>query len=142
MTVQETKDYLKQIRNINDDINDRRKEKNAIRLLAESTGISYDKCGSPGGGNISDKVGNGAIKLVDLEKEIDEEISELIDIKVSVRRALRKVPKYNQRKVLYLSYIKGMDLEHIASKMNYSYKQICRFHGEGLIAIKDVLECH
>lgn len=67
------KDYLSQYKYLDAEISLKQEKKKRLEEIAESTSSpSY-----PGGSGISDKVGKGAVNIVDIQKEIDIMIERL-----------------------------------------------------------------
>ena len=128
------KEYLSRYRFLNDDINAKLEQVAELRRKAQSVG----------GGNSTgthssqpyDRVGEITAKIVDLEREINEEIDRSVDIQREIRRSISTVPEQRLRTILEYRYINGLTFEQIAVKMNYSYKQTCRLHGKALSEIK------
>ena len=80
-------------------------------------------------------------RLVDLEREINEEIDRSVDLLREIRAAIAAVPEQRLRTLLEYKYINCFSLEQIAVAMNYSYPQICRLHGRALMLVrKDDIE--
>ena len=80
---------------------------------------------------------NTITKLVDLEKETDVKISELLDLRMEIREAISLIEDAKRILVLRYRYIDFMKWEDIAEKMDYSLKSIHRIH---LAALDDVAE--
>ena len=128
------KEYLSRYRFLNDDINAKLEQVAELRRKAQSVG----------GGNSTgthssqpyDRVGEITAKIVDLEREINDEIDRSVDIQREIRRSISTVPEQRLRTILEYRYINGLTFEQIAVKMNYSYMQICRLHGKALNEVK------
>lgn len=78
----------------------------AVKVTQENDGMPH----APG---TSDKVGNGAIKIVEKQKEIDEIISLSIDLREEIIGQIRKLHK-DEYDVLYKYYVLEMKLFDIA----------------------------
>lgn len=109
-------------------------------------GISYDsdKVKSTCSGDLS-----GVIAKVDeYERKADEVIAELVEKRLEIEAVISAVPDEVQREVLERRYLlyqswetyfdkrTGERVIGIDESMNYSARQIYRFHGEALIWIK------
>ena len=81
-----------------------------------------------GGGDLSVY----AAKVDDLEGEIKEAADECIEHLKSIRDKIEQLQDENEKDVLNYRYIRGMKWEEIAVKMDYSWKQIHRFHSKAL----------
>ncbi|MDE7233569.1 MAG: DUF1492 domain-containing protein [Ruminiclostridium sp.] len=123
------KEFLSQYRTLNAEINAKLDEAAQIRALAERVTPS-EQCG--GSGTVSDRIGHGAARLVDLEREINQDIDRLVDLQAEIVTMIREVGDYNQRMVLRLRYINGWTWEKIAESLGFSYQWVCVLHGRGL----------
>lgn len=131
--------WLEQIGKLDEMINDKLAEREEVLAMAARLNPNMD--GMPhGSGDISDPVGNGAIKLVMLAREIDNLIDQYVDIKSQVNCMLKELPA-NERLVLHKYYIKYMTIADIAKSMKYSTRQIARFKEQGLKNLENVLAC-
>lgn len=83
----------------------------------------------------SDPVGDAAIRMYAVEKEIIAEIDKAADLLREIRSAIDAVPDAVQREVLERRYIGMQSLEKIAVEMNYSYAHVKRLHGWGLLRV-------
>lgn len=84
-----------------------------------------------------DKVGDCAIKIVDLTEEIKEEIANLVTGYEIVREAiLFFVPDTVQQVILEDRYLLGMRWEEIACKYHYAYRWVLRLHKKALVCMR------
>lgn len=128
------KEYLSQYRTLNDEINAKLEQKRELFALATSVSPSTTH---GGGGNVSDKVGRTAAKLLDLELEINADIDRLVDLRWEIEEVIAGVPDERLRTLLELRYVNGLTFEQVAERMNYSVVQIRRLHKKSLKFIKD-----
>lgn len=133
------KEYLSRYRFLNNGINAKLEQAAELRRKAQSV-----SGGSSDGTHSSqpyDRIGEITAKLVDLEREINEEIDAAVDVQREIRAAIAEVPDERLRTLLEYKYINCLTLEEIAVRMNYSYPQICRLHGRALMLVrKDDME--
>lgn len=101
----------------------------------DSDGMPFAK------GNISDQVGNGAVKLRMLEQEIDALVDKYVDYKKEVISALEKLPA-TEYGVLHRHYVRYMTLEQIGSDMGYCRSQVWRIKKKALKKLEDAVECN
>lgn len=125
------KEYLKQYRTLDEQIRAKTERAALWRQRAEYV----SPVGIPGNGSIRDKVGDTAVKIADLEREINADIDALVDLESDITSRIKAVSRSNRRQVLELHYLNGLSLDEVAQRMNYSYRQICRIHGEALLEI-------
>ena len=128
------KEYLSQYKDLNDSINAKLEQVGELRRKAQTVGS-----GSSDGAHSStprDRIGEITDRIVDLEREINEDIDRSIDLQREIRAAIATVPEVRLRTLLELKYINCLTLEEIAVRMGYCYMQICRLHGKALTAVK------
>lgn len=124
------REYLGQIRALDDLINAKQRELYRLRLSATSVSSPAlgDKVHS-GGDNRSMLIID---KIIAMQEEINAEIGRLVDTKEEIRARIARV--YNPQFIALLTdkYINGLTLEQIAEKMEITDKTACRWHGEAL----------
>lgn len=128
------KEYLSQYKDLNDSINAKLEQVGELRRKAQTVGS-----GNSDGAHSStprDRIGEITDRIVDLEREINEDIDRSIDLQREIRAAIATVPEVRLRTLLELRYINCLTLEKIAVRMDYCYMQICRLHGKALTAVK------
>lgn len=75
-------------------------------------------------------------RLVDLERQIDQEIDMLVDLKQELRQVIDSVDDPNERMVLRYRYIHNRNWGQISEAMHTSERTVRRWHGTGLQHIK------
>jgi len=124
------KQELKQYLNMEDAIRGLKERKLQYTTKATKTTASYSQTTSRTN-TTSDKVGDNAIKLAEIDKEIDRIINEMDAIKVKLIKRINNVdPKY--RGILIAVYINGKSLREYGATKNYSYSRIKHIHGDAL----------
>ena len=83
--------------------------------------------------------GSSQTDLSDYAANIDEAIEELkeerlekIKIYREIEMRIRRMKNEDEQEVLRLKYIKGMNLETVAERMDFSYRTILDIHGKAL----------
>ena len=71
-------------------------------------------------------------KIVDLEREINEDIDRLVDLKAEARRAINAVSDPDQQLILELRYLCYKPWLEIAEAMGYSEAGVYKLHGKAL----------
>lgn len=71
-------------------------------------------------------------KIVDLEKEVDDEINKLVDTKIKIQKEINSLDSWLYSIVLTKKYILCKSLKVIAEELNYSYDHIKHIHGWAL----------
>lgn len=133
-----SKEYLRQYRTLDLRVNTKLTQIEELRSLAVrlSPTARFDKAG-----NVTDKVGRTVSRIVDLERELQNDIDELVQTGEKIRRAINSLTDERLKVILELRYIKGNRWDNIAFAMDYDIRQIFRLHGIALRKIKDVIEC-
>lgn len=127
-----TKSYLEQIERLDRMIQNKLSEINQLKHMAVSITISPKEVNvqiSPD----NDKMGNAVAKIIDLEKETDKLVDEYIDKRKHIIEQIDSIGDTNMYHVLSERYISRKELSVIAVEMGYSFKQICRIHGNALV---------
>lgn len=78
------------------------------------------------------KMESTILKIVEQEKEIDDEIDRLVDLKAEVRRVIGDVENIDCRLLLELRYLCFRSWEEIAVEMDYSIDNVFRIHRKAL----------
>ena len=134
------KEWLQRGWEIDRRIGELKLEKEQMFALATSTtGHILDDNIRGNGGNSSEAK---MIKYTEYSQELDSQIDKLLEIKREILKAIKSVDDRNMQQLLTMRYITFKKFEQIAIEMNYSYRQVLRLHGEALLKIKDVIECH
>ena len=94
--------------------------------------------GLPFGKKVSDKVGEGAIKLVELEEELKEAAERYNEMSAKVIRKINKMKKVREKNILKLRYIVGRSFESIARIMQVSKSWIFQLHREALMSYEKI----
>lgn len=127
------KKFLESHKEIDDRINLDLEEIAQLRSLAERTTryISFDGGGRRSGGK-SDRVGNYAVKIADLEAKIDREIDRLVDIRDQIAGMVSELGDETERSILMRHYILHESWEAAAEKLGFSSRHVQRIHKQAL----------
>ena len=126
-----TQDYLKQIERLDRMIQNKLSEICQLKNIATSATMAIKEVNvktSPD----QDRMGSAIAKLIDLERETSNLIGEYIDKRERIISQIDSIENTNMYHVLSERYIMRKDLVDIASEMGYSFKQVCRIHGNAL----------
>ncbi len=126
-------EYLNMIEKLNLLINNKILEKEELFTITTKTTQAND--GMPHAAGTSDKVGNGAVKLVEKAKEIDEMIDLFYDLKQEIIGQMQKLPvdEYN---ILYQSFVQRVSLSDIADDLGVSLAQVKRTRRSGIANLR------
>ena len=104
--------YLGQLSRLDAQINNKLQEKQWVTELALH--ITPSLTGMPRPSGTSDKVGNAAVRLAMLEREIDRIVDKLIDTRIEIVKLLETLP-HDEYNVLHQYYVQGNTMEAIAA---------------------------
>ena len=125
------REYLSQARMIDSRINSKLVELQRTRELAtRATGTVSDMPRNPTPD--LQQMESRVVKIVDLKKEINAEIDELVDLKRDIRELIAQIRKPEYRTVLELRYLGMKTWPDISEEMQCSARTIYRFHNSAL----------
>nr|DAF04297.1 MAG TPA: Protein of unknown function (DUF722) [Caudoviricetes sp.] len=124
------KEYLSQYRSLNDSINAKLEQVGELRWKAQTVSSgSSDGTHSP---TPRDRIGEITARIVDLEREINEDIDRSIDLQREIRAAIATVPEVRLRTLLEYVYINCLSLKEAGERMHYCLRSMYAFHSEAL----------
>lgn len=127
-----TKNYLEQIERLDRMIQNKLSEIEQLKHIATSITISPKEVNVQVSSD-KDRMGNAVSKLIDLEKETDRLVDEYMDKRKRIIEQIDSIKDTNMYHVLSEKYISRKGLSVIAVEMGYSFKQVCRIHGNALV---------
>lgn len=132
-------EWLENVRKLDELITAKQAERD--QLMDMATKITPDMNGMPHGTDVSDKVGNVAVKLAALAEETNDLIDQYVNYKEMVVSALEKLPP-DEYGVLHRYYIRYMTWGEVAKDMHYSRMSVWRFQQSGIERLKSVMESY
>lgn len=138
----EAKEYLMSIALLDAKIDARVSEMDELkdRLLHITATLSPDKGG--GGGGTQDKMAGTMARIVDLQRQINADIDDLIDRKDAALKMLDSMKNPVHMTILHRRYFLHQPFERIATDMNYTYRWVTRLHGRALQDFAKVMQEH
>lgn len=103
------------------------------------TGIDYSS-GRVDEGSVKNPLELAAWKLLEKRESYNQRILKLMDQVDQKIDLICKLPRTDQVKVLYLRYVKTMQVQKIAEYMSYSYRHIERIHADGIKSVQEALD--
>lgn len=112
------KEYLSQVYYLDKMIDAKLEQQQRLKDLATrvSPTLSHDKVK---GGRIENRTEDYICKWIDLEKEINGDIDQLIDLKREIEQVIYKVQEPKHKLLLTLRYLNCKKWEDIADEMNF-----------------------
>jgi uncharacterized protein (UPF0335 family) len=86
--------------------------------------------------SVSNQLENNYIKLESLEAEMQQRVSDILDILKRLERAIGDVHDSLLRTILAMKYLEGMKLENICCEVNYSWRSVRRLHAKAVTILK------
>lgn len=90
-------------------------------------------------GSVGDPTAGIALKIVQLDEEIAQDIERLVDLKAKARRLFAQLDddlKY--KSVMELRYLECMTWREVAQSLHFSYKHVFKLHSEALRRLYNV----
>ena len=75
-------------------------------------------------------------KYVEIGEEITKELQKLHRMRREIRSIISTLQDDTLQTLMLYRYVNGMTFEEIAVRMHYSWRQVCRKHGEALAKLK------
>ena len=133
------KEYLYELTRINRRIDVAHERLLRLRALAEKTtqGVSS---GDGFGGGSADRRYDIVAKIVDMERDLNDDIDRYIDKLREASDLIRRVDCAELRIVLESRYFSGESWAMIADRMGYSVRHVLRKHGQALVALEAIMQ--
>lgn len=128
------KEYLRQLRTA--EIKIEQKEEELERLKSSLESISTGTDGERVQTTPRDKVSEDVPQMVDLKREIESDIKELLILKNKIINEIQSMDNPVYINILYKRYVQYKSLEEIAVEMSYSYTRLRHLHGRALQGFK------
>lgn len=130
------KEYLRQLRTAEIKIEQKEEELERLKSSLESisTGTDSERVQT----TPRDKVSEDVPQMVDLKREIESDIKELLILKNKIINEIQSMDNPVYINILYKRYVQYKSLEEIAVEMSYSYVHIRRLHGYALIQFSKI----
>ena len=126
------KEYLSQALWLDQKINSKLEQLETLRALATKVTAKLAEEKVSGGNNTKGHMENTIAKIVDLEKEINEDIDRLVDIKADIMGTISQVDDPIGQIILEMRYVNGKSWDEISSSLNYKDSSIFKIHSRAL----------
>lgn len=134
----DAKQFLRQLKKIDKMIENKIAEKARWKSIAFGTSAKLDgeKVQSSGS---QQKMADAVCRYVDIEKEIDEQIDNLIDTRQDVISVIEKL-NITEYDLLHKIYVQYMSLQDVADIYENSYSWATTVHGRALKNVQAILD--
>jgi DNA-directed RNA polymerase specialized sigma subunit len=133
------KEYLRQLRRLNDIVQSKLDQIETLRSLAQK--ITYvPKIVSVQESIPEDKMTELISKIVDLQKELETDINNLLDLKLEIMHQINSIDNDDYKLLLMLRYLNFKTWEEIAVEMGCSYQWVHVLHSKALIYFQEKVQ--
>ena len=131
------KEYLRQLKTIDNRINAKLLEKERMRALATKvTSNLEERVQDSGSGGIE----NTIIKITELENDIVNEINKLVDLKREASELIEKMADIKCKTVLSMYYLSNKTFEEVADYTEMSSRWVRIIHGRALQKFQKIFQ--
>lgn len=129
------KEYLKQLKTLDNMINAKLLERERIRALATkvTSNLSERVQGSGSGG-----IENTVIKITELEIQINADIDKLVDLKAEATQIIDSLEDNKHKAVLSMYYVSNLTFEQVAENTDISSRWVRKIHGKALKKFEEI----
>ncbi len=134
----DAKQFLRQLKKLDKMIENKLAEKARWKAIATGTTAQMggEKVQSSGS---QQKMADAVCRYVDIEKEIDEQIDNLIDTRQDVISVIEKL-NTTEYDILHKMYVQYLSLYDVADIYNKSYSWATTVHGKALKNVQAILD--
>ena len=132
------KEYLRQLIDIDEDIQDYQDE--ILRIRAGLEKMTPQLSGLPMGTPDPDKLSAKMEGLIMWQERLNKAVDEACRLKVVVMDILEQMPNETTRRILWKRYIAGKPFTLISVELSYSYHRTCHLHGQALREFDEIVK--
>lgn len=137
----QAKEYLNQIRTLDSKIARRQQEIEELRTAAMSSGTQQlDEFKIRTDSPDPDPLATAVSRYVDMQKEVEEMILELTEMKHEVIGQISMLDDARYMEVLWKRYVDLKSFGEIAEEMNYTLRHVTNLHGRALQMFNEMFE--
>ncbi len=126
------KEYLSQALWLDQRVNTKLEQLQTLRELSMKVSANLTVEKVAGGNNKKGHMENTVVRIVDLEKEIKEDVERSIAIKAEIMNTISQVDDPIGQIILEMRYINGKGWDEISSSLNYRDSSIFKIHSRAL----------
>ena len=123
------KEYLRQLKMLDNLINAKLLEKECIRALATKVTSNLSERVQGGG---SGGIENTVIKITELEIQINADIDKLVDLKAEATHIIDSLENNKHKAILSMYYVSNLTFEQVAENTDMTFRWIHKLHGRAL----------
>lgn len=130
------KEYLRQLKYLDNRINAKLLEREQIRTMAEKTTASLSEKVQTSSGTKMDDV---VVRLVELEELINKDIDKLVYLKEEAGDKINRISNDKYKIVLSMYYLSSKTFEEVAELTEMSFRWVHKLHGRALKEFEKIL---
>nr|DAJ37680.1 MAG TPA: Protein of unknown function (DUF1492) [Caudoviricetes sp.] len=124
------KEYLRQLKYLDNRINAKLLEREQIRAIAEKTTIGLSEKVQTS--SSVDKISDVAVRLVEIEETINKDIDKLVELREEAGNKISRISNDKYKTVLSMYYLSNKTFEEVAELTDMSLRWIYILHGKAL----------
>lgn len=129
------KEFFESIRDAEKEVRRLKRRKARFEDMAHSLGANLS--GMPSNHNRTSKVEYAACELVQLQRDVEERLAELVLLMAQATRIIRMIPAAKHRQLLELRFIDGLDWADVSKELGYQDdKSVYRAYGAALVSAR------
>lgn len=134
------KDYLKQIRVIDNRIKDKETQKaELLEMMGSIKGMTYDGDIVQTSAN-GDQMVNLMIRIEEITNQILDDTRKYIDLKDKIISQIQSIGDWRIESLLFKRYVEYKSFELIAIEMGFNYDYTRELHGAALACFEEVVD--
>lgn len=130
------KEYLRQLKYLDNRINAKLLEREQIRTIAEKTTVSLSEKVQT---SFENKMDDVVVRLVELEELINEDIDKLVYLKEEAGDKINRISNDKYKIVLSMYYLSNKTFEEVAELTEMSFRWVHKLHGRALKEFEKIL---
>lgn len=131
-----SKEFLRQAYRLNELINSDLEELQNLRELSRSISSPVFEEKISGTKSTDPPFVRYVGKIIDLEKQIQQEVDRLVKLKSDIREAINQMQNVDEKLLLRYRYINFLNWEEICVNLNVSIRTVHRLHSSALQHLK------
>ena len=130
------KEYLRQLKYLDNRINAKLLEREQIRTIAEKTTVSLSEKVQT---SFENKMDDVVVRLVELEELINEDIDKPVHLKEEAGDKINRISNDKYKIVLSMYYLSNKTFEEVAELTEMSFRWVHKLHGRALKEFEKIL---
>lgn len=136
----DAKAYLKRVKLYDTHIDNKLQELEHLKAMVMKITATW-KDDVVSGSRSQDKIGDAVSRIVDLQKEINQDIDHYVDTRNEICDELNKIRNYRHFDILYKRYILYKKWEEIAVEMDFTdVRGVYKLHGRALQTFNRIIK--